>query len=81
MGQIITQTARVGESDAGKRQAFLLLEVRDLFGCTVTQRVRFTRGEAGIKQSRHVVRLHGSVRHACARDLHLDQGLEPQEAA
>ena len=81
MGDIIAQTARVGESDARKRQAFLLLEVRDLFGRAVTQRVRLTRGEAGVEQSRHVVRLHGPVRHACARGLYLDHGLEPQEAA
>ena len=34
------QTARVGESDAGRASAFLLLKYGMLFGCTVTQQVR-----------------------------------------
>ncbi len=81
MHQIIGEASRVRESDAGEGQAFLSLQIRDLFSRTVAQRMRMAGGEARVKQSGHIVCLHGAVGHARAGDVHLNQGLEPQKAA
>ena len=75
---IVAEAARVGEPHAGESQAFLFLEIGDLFGRTVPQSVRFARSEFSIEQTGHIVRLHGTIGHARARDIHFDQGFEPQ---
>ena len=78
---VICEAARVGEPDAGECQALLALEVRDLFGGPVPKCVRLTRSKAGFEQAWHISRFDGTIGEARARDLHFDQGLEPQQAS
>ncbi|MCY1237955.1 hypothetical protein D9M72_506710 [compost metagenome] len=81
MRAVVIQRQRVGDADAGKGQALLLLQERDLFGQAVRQRMRAALQQASVEQRRHVCRADRSVGHAPRFGLHLDQRLQPEHAA
>jgi hypothetical protein len=49
---VVREAARVGDADAGERQALLPLEVRDLFGGAVPKCMRRPVRKAGLEQPR-----------------------------
>ncbi|MNN44994.1 hypothetical protein D3C81_1593070 [compost metagenome] len=81
MRAVVIQRQRVGDADAGKGQALLLLQERDLVGQAVRQRMRAALQQASVEQRRHVCRADRSVGHAPRFGLHLDQRLQPEHAA
>ena len=81
VGAVVGQAARIDDADAGEGEPLLFRQIRNLRGEAVAQRVRAAVQEIRVEQARHVGRLHRAVGHAALRRDHLDQRLQPVQAA
>ncbi len=84
--EIIGHRARVGDADTSEGQPLLALEIPDLLGRPVRQRVALggiarSSVKAGVEQARDRGRVHRSVGVAHAAHLDLHHRLEPEEPA
>ncbi|MNQ63858.1 hypothetical protein D3C85_782550 [compost metagenome] len=78
---VVLQGQRIDHADAGEGQAFLALQIGNVFGRAQVQRVGAARQPAGVEQRGHVFGLHRAVGDAALRRGDFDQGFEPEQAA
>ena len=81
MGAIIIERERIGDAAARKGQAVLALEIGNFLGQPEAQRMWLAVEEPGIEQAGHVLGRDRAIGDAAGRRFHLDQRLQPEQAA
>jgi hypothetical protein len=74
---VILDAARVRHAHAREREPLLILEIGNLFGEPMSQRVRLPTGESRLEQTLHILRLHGSIGDTAGGGRYLNERLEP----
>ncbi len=78
---IVLDRQRIGDAAARERQPFLVFEIGDLFGQSVTELVRLALKETGIEKFCHVPSRYGAVSDAALGRFDLDERFEIKHAA
>ena len=78
---VVVERDGIGDADAREGEALLLREVGMLLGEAERERVRLALEESGVEQAGDVGGVDRAVGDAAGRRLHLDQRLEPEQAA
>lgn len=81
VGAVVVDRQRVGDSDAGEGETFLVGEVGDRRDRAERERVCAAGEEIGGEEPRHVLLLHRAVGEASRRGVDLHHGFEPEHAA
>src|SRR5262245_10648220 len=81
MGNIVVNRDRIDDAAASKGQSLLLLEIGDILGQAVTQRMIAAIEETGIEQARNISRRYRGIGDPASVCCNFDQRLEIQQTA